>query len=123
MCQTKPCVPPPKDGPCAKADLVLLEDLIAGTGALVCLYLGDNAPNASSKPGGDCPDATLALPIDNLLGACLYLPPADVEREGGTPAPPELHELPGGGLSELPGMPNPCDCSDNLLSTLTAKLG
>ena len=123
VCQHKPCVPPPKDGPCEKADLVLLEDLIAGTGGLVCLYLGDNAPNASDKPGGDCPDATLALPIDNLLGACLYLPPADVggdEPGGGTGG---LPELPGGGLPELPGLPNPCDCSQNLLSTLTGKLG
>lgn len=105
---------------------MLLEDLIAGTGALVCLFVGDDAPNASDKPGGNCPEATLELPIDNLLGACLYLPPADVggdEPGGGTPGLPELHELPGGGLSELPGMPNPCDCSDNLLSTLTAKLG
>jgi len=72
------CVPRPEGGPCAKADLVLLEDLLPGTGALACVYLFDNAPNASSKAGGDCPDALLALPIDNLLGACVFLPPADV---------------------------------------------
>jgi hypothetical protein len=69
-------VPPPKEGACSQADLVLLEDLLKGTGALLCVYLGDNAPNASADY--DCPDALLALPIDNLVGACLYLPPAEV---------------------------------------------
>jgi hypothetical protein len=78
-CPPKPpiVVPPPKEGPCSKADLVLLEDLLKGTGALACVYLGDNAPNASAD--ADCPDALLALPLDNLIGACVYLPPADVE--------------------------------------------
>ena len=94
VCQHKPCVPPPKHGPCSKADLVALEDLFAGTGALVCLYLGDNASNASDKRGGDCPKATLALPIDKLLGACLYLPPADVGGGGGGGGTPHLPELP-----------------------------
>jgi hypothetical protein len=75
------CVPRPEGGPCAKADLVLLEDLLPGTGALACVYLFDNAPNASAKPGGDCPDALLALPLDNLLGACVFLPPADVGED------------------------------------------
>jgi hypothetical protein len=78
-CKPKPpvVVEPPKEGPCSQADLVLLEDLLKGTGALACVYLGDNAPNATAD--GDCPDALLALPIDNLIGACVYLPPADVE--------------------------------------------
>jgi hypothetical protein len=77
-CNPKPpvVVPTPKEGPCSQADLVLLEDLLKGTGALVCVYLGDNAPNATAD--ADCPDALLALPLDNLLGACVYLPPADV---------------------------------------------
>jgi hypothetical protein len=84
-CNPKPpvVVPPPKGGPCSKADLVLLEDLLKGTGALLCLYVGDNAPNATQDY--DCPDALLALPLDHLLGACLYLPPADVERSTPTP--------------------------------------
>jgi hypothetical protein len=69
-------VPTPTEGPCSLADLVLLEDLLKGTGALACLYLGDNAPNASADK--DCPESLIALPIDNLLGACVYLPPADV---------------------------------------------
>lgn len=76
-CLPKPIVvPSPSEGPCSQADLVLLEDLLKGTGALLCVYLGDNAPNASADY--DCPDALLALPIDNLVGACLYLPPAEV---------------------------------------------
>ena len=77
-CNPKPpiVVPPPKGGPCSQADLVLLEDLLKGTGALACVYLGDNAPNASAD--ADCPDALIALPLDNLIGACVYLPPADV---------------------------------------------
>jgi hypothetical protein len=76
-CKQPPIVlPPPKEGPCSQADLVLLEDLLKGTGALACVYLGDNAPNASGDK--DCPDALLALPLDNLIGACVYLPPADV---------------------------------------------
>jgi hypothetical protein len=77
-------VPGPKEGPCSLADLVLLEDLLKGTGALACVYLGDNAPNASADL--DCPDALLALPLDNLIGACVYLPPADVDRHHGSDA-------------------------------------
>jgi hypothetical protein len=76
-CLPKPIVvPPPSEGPCSQADLVLLEDLLKGTGALLCVYLGDNAPNATADL--DCPDSLLALPLDNLVGACLYLPPAEV---------------------------------------------
>jgi hypothetical protein len=71
-------VPVPETGPCSQADLVLLEDLLKGTGGLLCVYLGDNSPNASTQY--DCPDALLALPVDNLIGACLFLPPVDVER-------------------------------------------
>lgn len=79
-CDPRPpiVVPLPKAGPCSLADLVLLEDLLEGTGALACLYLGDNAPNATADL--DCPDALIALPVDNLVGACVYLPPADVSR-------------------------------------------
>jgi hypothetical protein len=103
------CVPRPPSGPCSKADLVLLEDLLKGTGGLVCVYLGENAPNASKDL--DCPEAALALPIDNLLGACLYLPPAEVDRGegGGTPEIPGIPEIPGGlpELPELPGLPMP----------------
>jgi hypothetical protein len=114
------CVPRPVSGPCSKADLVLLEDLLKGTGGLVCVYLGENAPNASKDI--DCPDAALALPIDNLLGACLYLPPAEVDRGdgGGTPEIPGLPGLPE--FPELPGLPmpgdNPQDALTDLLHTL-----
>jgi hypothetical protein len=77
MCKPPPVeVPPPDNGVCSKADLVLLEDLIRGSGALLCLYLGDNAENASADK--DCSGALLALPIQPLVGACLFLPPADV---------------------------------------------
>lgn len=71
-------VQPPEAGPCSQADLVLLEDLLKGTGGLLCVYLGDNSPNATTE--SDCPDALLALPVDNLIGACLFLPPVDVDR-------------------------------------------
>jgi hypothetical protein len=81
-CKPPVVVPPPEHGPCAKADLVLLEDLIKGSGALVCLYLGDNSPNASNDK--DCAGALIALPVDNLVGACVFLPPADV---GDSPSP------------------------------------
>jgi hypothetical protein len=81
-CKPPVVVPPPANGPCAKADLVLLEDLLKGTGALLCVYLGDNSPNASNEK--DCEGALIALPLDNLLGACLFLPPVDV---GDPPSP------------------------------------
>lgn len=82
-CKPPPVVvPPPAAGPCAQADLVLLEALLRGTGGLLCLYLGDNAANASDQT--DCAGALLALPIDPLIGVCLYLPPADV---GGSSSP------------------------------------
>jgi hypothetical protein len=89
-------VPTPESGPCSQADLVLLEDLLKGTGALACVYLGDNAPNASADK--DCPDALLALPIDNLLGACVYLPPADVTpaaSTGSEPTPTQVSAIDG----------------------------
>ena len=117
------CVPRPETGPCSKADLVLLEDLLKGTGGLVCLYLGENAPNADKMK--DCPEAALALPIDNLLGACLYLPPAEVQRDGGgtpgVPGAPGIPELP-----MLPGLPggepggSPADALTELLHELIA---
>jgi hypothetical protein len=99
------CVPPvvvhpPAGGPCAKADLVLLEDLLKGTGGLLCLYLGDNADQADKAK--DCPDALLALPIDPLIGACLFLPPAEVGSSHGSDS--SLPGLPG--LPALPGVPS-----------------
>jgi hypothetical protein len=93
-CNPKPpiVVPGPRTGPCSLADLVLLEDLLKGTGALACVYLGDNAPNASADL--DCPDALLALPLDNLLGACVYLPPADVDRSASDASSVSAPQLP-----------------------------
>jgi hypothetical protein len=82
-CKEPPVVvPPPENGPCAKADLVLLEDLLKGSGGLLCVYLGDNASNATDQ--ADCQGALLALPLDPLIGACLFLPPVDV---GDSPSP------------------------------------
>jgi hypothetical protein len=111
-------VPHPKEGPCSVADLVLLEDLLKGTGALLCVYLGDNAPNATADL--DCPDAVLALPLDNLVGACLYLPPADVTRSESeaTPASPSQVSAINAETSSVGGL-------QGLVSTLTGliKLG
>ena len=96
-CKPPPIVvPTPETGPCSKADLVLLEDLLKGTGALLCVYLGDNSPNASTQY--DCPDALLALPVDNLIGACLFLPPAEVERSATTTS--EASSSPAAALGE-----------------------
>lgn len=103
-------VPGPTTGPCSVADLVLLEDLLKGTGALVCLYLGDNSPNAAADL--DCPDALLALPVDNLIGACVYLPPADVDRSSsdasGVSAPqiPAIDTVSAPALPALPALPD-----------------
>ncbi len=111
-CKPPPVVvPPPEKGPCTKADLVLLEDLLKGTGALLCLYVGDNAPNATDEK--DCGGALLALPVDSLIGACLFLPPADVGGE----AP---HDDAAGGTPLTKGGP-----LDGLLSMVTGlfKLG
>jgi len=104
-CKPPPIVvPPPAKGPCSKADLVLLEDLIKGTGALLCLYLGENSLNATDAK--DCPDALLALPVDSLIGACLFLPPADVGDSAATDAFSGLTGLTGTtGLPSLPGLP------------------
>jgi hypothetical protein len=108
-CKPPPIVyPPPAEGVCAKSDLVLLEDLLKGTGALLCLYLGDNAENADAE--NDCEGALLALPIQPLIGACLFLPPADV---GGGDAP--HHDGPG---TSLPMLPDAGPLED-LLSMLT----
>jgi hypothetical protein len=106
-CKPPPVVvPPPEEGVCAKSDLVLLEDLLKGTGALLCLYLGDNAENANADK--DCEGSLLALPIQPLVGVCLFLPPADVGGAGpdvedksmGTP----LKLTSGGPLSGLVSM-------------------
>lgn len=110
---------PPVVGPCAKADVVLLRDLIKGTGALdsiVCLFFGDNAPNASNQAGGDCPGALLALPVDNLIGACLLVPADD---SGSTPGLPALPSLPG---LPLPGSGGGLPDASTLLNQLTATL-
>ena len=99
-CKPPPIVyPPPAEGPCAKADLVLLEDLLKGTGGLACLYLGDNAPNATD--GNDCGGALLALPLDHLLGVCLFIPPADV----GDSSAPNLGGMHGTPMSPVSGGP------------------
>ena len=77
-------------GNCSLADLVLLTE----DAKIVCLYLGENAENATKE--GDCPDALIALPVSPVVGACVFLPP---EGSGGVP------ELPG--LPEVPGLPTP----------------
>lgn len=59
--------PTPPAGNCTVADVVLLN----ADNKLVCLYLGANAPNATS----DCPDGLVRLAADSLLGACVFLPP------------------------------------------------
>jgi hypothetical protein len=105
MCKPPPVVyPPPEEGVCSKADLVLLEDLLKGTGALACLFFGDNAANADKDK--DCAGALLALPLKPLIGACLFLPPADVNNDddhgAGLPMVPELG---GGGFPMLKGGP------------------
>ena len=117
-CLPKPpiVVPPPEGGPCSVADLVLLEDLLRGTGALLCVYLGDNAPNATADI--DCPDAVLALPVDNLVGACLYLPPAEVTptvAEEGAPATPAQVKAINAETTSVGGL-------NGLVSTLTGLL-
>jgi hypothetical protein len=96
------CQPPA--GNCAMADVILLKDLLGPDGPLprlVCLYFGENAPNADKMK--DCPDADLALPIDNLVGACVFL-----RDPGGTGAPslPNLPNLPPPpSLPNLPSLP------------------
>ncbi|MEA2157379.1 MAG: hypothetical protein QOE11_3519, partial [Solirubrobacteraceae bacterium] len=113
-------VPPPAAGPCAKADLVLLRDLIKGTGpldSLVCVFLGDNAVNASKDTGGDCPGALLALPVNPLIGVCLLVPPAaSTAPATGLPAVPALPALPGAG-----GLPD-ASAVTGLVNQLTATL-
>lgn len=74
---------PPADN-CSLADLVLLTE----DAKIVCLYLGENAENASTSK--DCPDALIALPVSPVVGACVFLPP---DGEG-------VPEVPG-----LPGLP------------------
>jgi len=97
-CKPPPVVvEPPASGPCSQADLVLLEDLLKGTGGLLCLYLGDNSPNADAVK--DCPGALLALPVDNLVGACVFLPPVDVDRGHGD----DVSSSPVSGLTGVTG--------------------
>jgi len=91
-CKPPVVVHPPESGPCSHADLVLLEDLLKGTGGLLCLYLGDNADQADEAK--DCPDALLALPIDPLIGACLFLPPAEVDSASSSSGASSLPALP-----------------------------
>jgi hypothetical protein len=116
-CLPKPpiVVPPPKEGACSLADLVLLEDLLKGTGALLCVYLGDNAPNATADL--DCPDAVLALPLDNLVGACLYLPPAEVPPSASTASPASASQL-----SAIDAETSSVGGLQGLVSTLTGLL-
>jgi hypothetical protein len=99
MCKPPPVVyPPPEAGVCSKADLVLLEDLLKGTGALACVFLGDNAANADKNV--DCAGALLALPLKPLIGACLFIPPADV-GSGAAAGLPAVPDLGGGGFPLL----------------------
>jgi hypothetical protein len=110
-------VPPPAAGPCAKADLVLLRDLIKGTGpldSLVCLFLGENSVNASKDAGGDCPGALIALPINPVIGVCLLVPPAESTSPASATA---LPALPGAG-----GLPD-ASAVTGLLNQVTATLG
>jgi hypothetical protein len=114
-CTPPVVVHPPAGGPCAQADLVLLEDLLKGTGGLLCLYLGDNADQADKAK--DCPDALLALPLDPLIGACLFLPPADVDRGSSHSDGSSLPALPA-----LPGLPGDSAGSSNVLQDLVDTL-
>jgi hypothetical protein len=61
--------PTPPAGNCTVADVVLLTP----DAKIVCLYLGANAPNATS----DCPDGLVRAAVDSLAGACVFLPPED----------------------------------------------
>ncbi len=69
----KPKCPPakPPAGNCQDADLVLLTE----DAKILCLFLGENAPLADKAK--QCPDALIPLPVDELIGVCLFLPPAD----------------------------------------------
>jgi hypothetical protein len=124
-CKPPVVIHPPENGPCSKADLVLLEDLLKGTGGLVCLYLGDKADQADKAK--DCPDALLALPIDPLIGACLFLPPAEVDRgssHGGGGGESSLPALPGlPGLGGDAGGVAGSNVLQDLVDTLTGLLG
>lgn len=113
------CVPVPANN-CAQADVVLLKDILGPTGPLprlVCLYFGDNAPNADKMK--DCPDADIALPIDSLIGACVFL--SDPNGTATMPAaaaaaPTALPDL-GAGSAGLG------DVTSTVTSTLTSVLG
>ncbi len=123
-CKPPPVVvEPPSSGPCSQADLVLLEDLLKGTGGLVCLYLGDNSPNADAVK--DCPGALLALPLDHLVGACVFLPPVEVDRGSSDDA----SSSPVSGLTgvpAVPGLPAVPDLGSNglqeIVDTITSLL-
>jgi hypothetical protein len=129
-CKPPPVVvEPPETGPCSQADLVLLEDLLKGTGGLVCLYLGDNSPNADAVK--DCPGALLALPLDHLVGACVFLPPVDVDRgasDGASSLPVSgLTGVTGdSGLPAVPALPGVPDLGSNglqeIVDTITSLL-
>lgn len=58
------------EGNCQRADLVLLTE----DAKIVCLFFGENAQFATQT--ADCRDALIALPVDDVLGACVFLPPA-----------------------------------------------
>jgi len=123
-CKPPPVVvEPPSSGPCSQADLVLLEDLLKGTGGLVCLYLGDNSPNADTDK--DCADALLALPLDHLVGACVFLPPVEVDRGHGDDA--SSSPISGiAGVPAVPALPAVPDLGSNglqeIVNTITSLL-
>lgn len=128
-----PCTgahPPPSCKPpvnnCARADVVLLKDLLGPSGPaprLVCLYFGENAANATKDK--DCPDADLAVPLAPLVGACVFLRDpngATPPGHGGSPLLPPL-EVP-----ELPKLPAPGGGAGaydvtSVVSTVTGMLG
>jgi hypothetical protein len=124
-CKPPPVVvEPPASGPCSQADLVLLEDLLKGTGGLVCLYLGDNSPNADAVK--DCPGALLALPLDHLVGACVFLPPVDVDRGHGDDASSSSPVSGLTGVTGTSGLPAVPDLGSNglqeIVDTITSLL-
>ena len=87
-CDKKPddCEPP--EGNCTQADLVIFDPA-----KILCLYFGEKAPLADKEE--DWPDALISVPIDELIGACVFLPPATDDNGGNG----------GGGLPGLPSIP------------------
>ena len=79
----KKCLPADN---CENADLVVFRNA-----RIICVYLGDKAPLVEQE----CEDALIALPVDNLVGVCVFLPPDTDGDGGGTGGLPDLPDLPG----------------------------